>query len=425
MEAIMASKKVFILAGLAACLVLSSCATAADQALSGILTDQEKADILVAKGLSIYATDIVANGDIDALAVARRCFETALLYDPDNAKALKSIDDLKNYTLKKKNSYVATAASLLKKDNRSDAQNYNLLLSVKNAETLQGADPDVRKLTKDTEPLKQAFLDKRNAELTDLAAKITAEKSLEKMQKNLKRADVVTDEIFAVDPGNSIATKSAVSIEKHVETLVSEDMTTAKTKLSQKKYAEAEAALLRADRSLAMATNKPVPEIIELKYQLYFGWGSSLFDAKKYQSADDKASLALKAKKTAVATTLKANIAKAASARDYDAEIDDIVESIDSRIANGDPVGALQIIQTNAGRLKVKANLAKLDAKKTSVFALRDQIYKEGIALYSEEDYDSAKEKFSVVVALDPAYEQAQSYLDKTNTKIKALSGGN
>ncbi len=413
-----------ILAGAAAIVLLSACATREDTALATILTAREKADILVNKGRATY-NDVVANGNLGALADAQRCFETARLFDPDNEDAIQFLDDIRNFSTKARGSYVATATALLKKDKRTDAQDFELVVAVKKAATISGSDPETRKIAKDAEPVRTAFVAKRNAELADLATKITAEKNLAKIQKDLKRADVVTDEIFAVDSENAEATKNANAIESHVLNLVGGDITAAKTKLAQKKFADAESALLRAEKSLAMASDRPIPEIGTLKYQLYFDWASSLYDAKKYQSADDKASLALKAKKTGEASALRSKIAKAATARDYDAEIDDIVESVNARIADGDPAGALQIIQANAGKLKVKANIAKLDSRKSAALALRDQIYKDGIALYNDEDYDGAKQKFAIVVAVDPAYEQAQSYLDKTTTKIKALAGGN
>jgi len=73
--------------------------------------------------------------------------------------------------------------------------------------------------------------------------------------------------------------------------------------------------------------------------------------------------------------------------------------------------------------LKNQANKNNLSAKTDKVNAVLQTMYQEGISRYNEEDYAGAQTKFAMVVKTKADYEQAQAYLDRTNTKIRALSG--
>jgi hypothetical protein len=165
------------------------------------------------------------------------------------------------------------------------------------------------------------------------------------------------------------------------------------------------------------------PEIRSLKYDIYYAWANNLFSAKKYQQAGDKVAIALYADRTQAALALKAKINQAASVRDYDAEISDILDSVDSLIASGDLSGAQNDIQTILPKLKKQANKDALSARTAQVQAQVKQLYQDGIDRYNQEDYSGAKAKFAIVVDVNADYEQAQAYLDRTNTKIRALSG--
>jgi len=52
-------------------------------------------------------------------------------------------------------------------------------------------------------------------------------------------------------------------------------------------------------------------------------------------------------------------------------------------------------------------------------------VYTAGIDAYNEEDYELAQDKFSQIVEIQATYEQAQAYLDRANSKLRALSGSN
>ena len=300
-----------------------------------------------------------------------------------------------------------------------------MVLAIEKAARLKSGNKDVTKLQTSSKDVRAEVIQTRVNQLKDLQLKIKAENDQQKLVKLIRSSDTLLDQVNAVDPNNGDTKTIRKETDARVKALVEKDLKIATEKLEAKKYAEAETALLRADKSVAAVTNEKDADIQAIKYKLYYAWGSSLYSAKKYQSAGEKASLALKASETREASILKSKIDKAAATRDYDADIDDILSSVDSLLAKGDPVSALAAIKSNISNLKVQANKASLSAKQDLVFAQRDRLYKDAIALYNDEDYEGARQKFQIVTAIDPAYEQAQSYLDKANTKIKALSGAN
>jgi hypothetical protein len=110
-----------------------------------------------------------------------------------------------------------------------------------------------------------------------------------------------------------------------VSSLAQKDIDLARQRLAQKRFGEAETAILRADRTLAGLGGNAGNEVATIKYQVYFKWAQALYTLKKYGSADQKVTLALRANRTTEAVDLKTRIAKAASYRDYDAEIDDML----------------------------------------------------------------------------------------------------
>lgn len=111
------------------------------------------------------------------------------------------------------------------------------------------------------------------------------------------------------------------------------------------------------------------------------------------------------------------------AAHDFDADIAEILASVDARLDRNDAAGAMELIETNLPKLKVQSNKDKLAAKKDAVRFQLKAAYQAGISLYNEEDYEGARQKFRAVLAIDSGYEQAQAYLDRTQTKIRALSG--
>lgn len=416
-------KSVLLLAGILAA-TLVSCATSGSNAfLINETTPQEKAQFLFSEGKDRYQTEILENNNLAMLPKVRQFFTEALALDPLHPEAQKYIDDLDAFRLKKLNSYKASAQRLAASGKRTPAQDYELVYDAKLAGDLDAGDKDVQKLASSIKDVRTSVIAGKEKDLAAALAKIEAEKNQQAAIKQIKDASRILADLKKVDPANKAASDADAKLNAKVDAFVQKDMDAANKALAAKKYADAEAAILRVERTFAAVSQKPEASATALKYQIYFGWASSLFDAKKYQSASDRAAVAVKTNRTLEAVALKAKIDKAASAHDFDADIADILAAVDARIASGDPAGAMALIGDNLGKLKVQANKDNLAAKKDAVRAQLKAIYQDAIGLYNEEDYEGARQKFKAVVTADPGYEQAQAYLDRTETKIKALAG--
>lgn len=405
-------------------LLASSCVTyRANMFLINNTTVEQKADFLFREGQRRYNTEVLENSDYYAIPEIRRLFSDTLKLNPLHPEAQKYIDNLDSFKEKKFNSFKATAKKLYATEKRTEAQDYELVYATRMANELNKSDKEISKLHGAIKETRTAVIASREVKLADIQQKISAEKNQQAMLKQLREADRLIRDIEKIDPANKNASKARVVVTEKTDSLAQKDIDAAEKFLAEKKFSEAEDAILRAEKSLAAVSRKPGTKIADVKYRVYYAWSLELYNAKKFQSAQDRVLSAIKTNKTTEAASLKAKIDKAVSTRDFDADIADILASVDARLAKNDPAGAMGIIDETAPKLKTQANKDKLLAKRDAVRAQIKTVYQEGIALYNEEDYESARRKFRTVIEADKEYEQAQAYLDRTETKIRALSG--
>lgn len=420
----LSSQKVFFVSIIGILVMASACTSLrANIFLIKTTTPQEKAAMLFDEGLTRYKTDLLKSNDLKKIPEIRRYFSDALALDPEHPQAQKYISELDSYKQKVYTSSLDKAKKLAVVEKRSETQDYELVYAVKQASDLQSGDAELGKLKKTTKDLEPTVIQARLDKIALLEPKIIAESDAKTLAKLMADANRALTEIQNIDPGNKTAAQSRANINAHVASLAKNDIDLAQEKLTAKKYADAETAILRAEKNQAAIMSEKNPQIQTIKYQTYYAWGSALLSSKKYQLANEKATKALSVNRTSEALALKTKINNSASVRDYDSEIDDILNSVNELLAQEDPVGAQNAIQENIPKLKNQENKNKLSAKTTDVNAQIKQLYQDGIALYNEEDYESAIQKFRVVVKVNPDYEQAQAYLDRSNTKIRALAG--
>lgn len=418
------SQKVFLISIIGILIMFSACTSLrANIFLIKTTTPQEKAAMLFDEGLTRYKTDLLKNNDLKKIPEIRRYFSDALTLDPEHHQAQKYITELDSYKEKVYTSNLDKAKKLAVVEKRSETQDYELVYAVKQASDLQGGDVELGKLKKTTKDLEPTVIQTRLDKIALLEPKIIAESDAKALSKLMADANRALTEIQNIDPGNKAAAQSRANINAHVASLAKKDIDLAQEKLTEKNYADAETAILRAEKNQAAITSEKNPQIQTIKYQVYYTWGSALFSSKKYQLANEKVTKALSANRTSEALALKTKINNSTSVRDYDSEIDDILNTVNELLAQGDPVGAQNAIQENIPKLKNQENKNKLSEKSSDISAQIKQLYQDGIALYNEEDYESAIQKFRVIVKVNPDYEQAQAYLDRSNTKIRALAG--
>lgn len=363
----MISKKYAYFGALASVIFLaSSCATMrANMLLLSETSPEEKSELLFKDGLEKYQTEVIQRQNLGAIPSVRTRFTDALKLNPENAAAKKYLADLEAFRAKQFDLNLATANDLAKKEKRTPAQDYDLVVAVKKMKDLDPAAPETKVLLKTTAPVKTEVVKNSSDSLSALQKEIEAETDRAVKLKKLNTARRLADNILLIDPINPSVNLARDGIEKKIADLTA-----------------------------------PPP-------------------------AENGAKTAATAK-TASKTTVKSSskpVKAAPPAYDYDADILEILGSIDVQIKAGKPADAMNLIRTNESRLTEKANLDKLAAKKAEVQKLAAKLYQDGIAFYTDEDYEAARTQFIKVVQYDSGYEQAQAYLDRTETKLRALSG--
>lgn len=389
-----------------------------------LVTDLEKetkAELLFERTKKEFKTDIVQNQDYSRIKAVRTAFTDVLKLDPTVVEAEKLLEELDAFVKTKTADYEKIITKLSTIEKRTRPQNYEYIYAIQRITELDTKNKEMKQLKKDTSDLRESELALMLGELSQVHESIMADKDQFSVLKRLKIAHNLVDSISYLDPKNKEVLIIKDDFNMKINEFVENDINLAKEKLKQQKFYEAEAAVLKAEKNLAMMTPETSTQIQDLKYRLYLLWGEHYYTTAKYQSAGYRTNQALSIYKTNEAYALKSKINKAASVRDYDAEISDIIRSIDSLLTQDNPADAMSIIQTNIPRMKKQSNITALGEKKTLVTQTVARIYKEGIDLYTEEDYERAAKKFTAVVDFDKGYEQARSYLDKSNTKVQAL----
>jgi len=417
-------QKVRLISLILICSIFASCVTnKADLFLIKSMSNTDKADFLFSEGLDRYKTEILQKNNFSAVPVISEYFQEALEFNPQHAQAKQYLDELNNYKEKKFASYRDSALKLSQNAKRTPKQDFDMVYALRLASDLKSSDADVQKLRASTSSTRAAVIKTREDQLTALQTKIDAEKNQTDLLKQMKEANRVIAELDKVDPGNRNADGLRTKLSSASNSLVQKDTDSASAFIAAGKFADAEAAIIHGERILTAVSQTPDSKFTSLKYQLYYNWSNSLFAQKKYVTADDRISTALKVSRTNEALSLKMKIAKAAAEKDYDADLSDTLATIDTLLAKKDPAGALDLINSTQPNLKIQANKDKLEAKRDPAYAQIKIIYQEGIALYNDEDYLGAKQKFQTVLDGDSEYEQAQAYFDRAETKIRALAG--
>lgn len=413
------------LLGTVAAIFLSACVSSSDLYLAKNVPDTDKAELLFSQGVKQYETLILQQNDLTAIPRVRDFFEHTLELDPLHTKAPVYITRINDYAERQFTRYLERAKKMYAIENRSATEEYDMVYAIARAGEVKSFDRELMQLKRNTAEQKDAIVERRMGPLLKHEERILEENDPRVLARLVPEANRLMESIDNVDPGNKIVEKTRKTIGDHIATLAEKDIDDAKTHLSKHRYAEAEASLAKAEKTIS-GFNAPVrEEITQLKYDVYMRWGTSHYNAGRYSSAMAKANQALAIQRTTEAVNLRAKSRRVASAPDHDADISTILSGIDVSIARGNLLEAWDTCNANIPRMKQKANQDRLEAKKNEVLAALKPVYSAGITAYNDEDYNLARDKFSQIVAIQPSYEQAQAYLDRANSKLRALSGSN
>ncbi len=413
------------LLGTVAAIFLSSCASGPDLYLTQNISETDKAEFLFSQGVKEYETLILQENDLTAVPRVRKFFEYTLEFDPLHAKAPVYLTRIDDYTDRQFNRYIERARKLYAIEKRSATEEYDMLYAIARAGEAKSSDRELAKLKRNTSEQLNAVVDRRMGPLLEHEERILAENDPRALARLVPEANRLMESIDNVDPGNKTVEKARKTVGDHIATLAEKDINEAKAHLAKHRYAEAEESLTKAEKTISGFDAPVRQEINQLKYDVYMRWGTAHYNARRYPQAIAKANQALAIQKTTEAVNLKAKSRQVASASDHDADINTILSGVDDSIARGNLLEAWDTCNANIPRMKQKANQDRLNAKKNDILAALKPVYSAGIAAYNDEDYNLARDKFSQIVAIQPSYEQAQAYLDRANSKLRALSGSN
>lgn len=407
-----------------------ACVSSPDMYIAKQASQVDKAEFLFKQGVQNYELYLVQNNDLTEIPRVRKFFEHTLTLDPLHPQAQTYITRIDQYTDKQYAHYLDRASALAKKEKRTSAEDYDMAYALARAGEIKTFDTTLMKIKLSTMDSRKALIEERLVSLSELETKILAENNPRKLSKLVPQANKLIREIENVDPGNGSVSKIKNSIGAHIGSLAEKDIAAAKEYMEKRKYPEAESSLIQAQRTISGFDAPAWKEIQSLKYTNYIRWGNAHFDARRYGAAGDKADLAMAINRTSEAVNLKAKSNQAVSAAatrksDSDAEIDSIIANIDETIASGELITAWNTSNTAMNKMKKKENLNLLEAKQAEIVAKLKPVYTAGITAYNEEDYMLAKDKFTEIITINPSYEQAQAYLDRTTSKLRALSGSN
>lgn len=426
---------ILLCAGLLSALIYSGCAsTQADYFIASHYSSEEKADLLVKKGLALYNERLVAQNDLKAVPEVRSYFEKALQLDPANKTAETYLDKVDSFKAERFKTYLAYAQKLKDQKNRTDRENFELCLSVQRAIDLNNLNADAIRLKFETGDIRKQVIQKRVAALAEYEKRLLAEKNQSVIEKTLPQTAKTINEITILDSGNKDAERTRKNLESYVYSRVGADLALAANLLDKEDFPNAKIAVERAERMLKQAGAEPRPDVSALKYKISYKWALALFNLKKYESANTRVMEAIEVSRTPEAVDLKNRIAKnrgykgtaavaAPVAVDFDSDSDALLENIDARAGSGEYVAAWELCLDALSKFKQPANKQLVEKRKSAILDKAKGIYAQAVADYNAENYEDARDGLTVVVKINPGYEQAQAYLDRTNNKLRALGG--
>lgn len=351
-------------------LAFMSCATLrANNLLVVQTTDNEKAELLFADGLERYTNDLLKKNDLTRINAVRTRFKDALALDPDHPRAAKYLVEVDAFREKQYAYWLASAKSLSGIEKRTANQDYELVLAVKKLNDLVSFDKEVSELSKSTKDLRKLTIKDMENRVKESHALMKSDTGEASRLKNIKNAEFLALNLQKIDPRNGAARRAVKDAKRLLDELPP-----------------------------PAAAAAPAPA------------------ASKTPAAKAKTPSPAKAKKTSPE-------AEKPKARDYDAEIASILTAVDERINKNDPAGAREVINSYLPLLAKQSSKNKLSAKGDAIKTMAERLYNEGIDLYNQEDYEGAQVNFSAVVRWDSKYKDAREYLDRSNAKIRALSG--
>lgn len=405
-------------------LALSACSTIrANWYLYQVTTDEYKAELLFLEGERLYNEEFLNEKNLEILPKIVRFMSDAYVLDPALDKANRYIEEITLYKTDLYNTHMETIRNYSALETPEDSDTYQLVMAIKQSNELKMGDKELKQFTKLYKHLIPEVVIQMEAELILLEENITKETGYTALMDPSIIYKRKSRELFDLDRGNTVALESLERVDSYIEHLISEGLTETNKLMESNEFIKAEL-VVREVAFLYKSYYKTDSEDIDnTKYILFMEWGRYLLGRGQLQIARNITKLAYDLKKSEESNNQIREIDSQIRSRSFESTIDDILVSIDYYIEKEDPSSAIKLVNSNLKKFKNSENRAKLNRKKDLIDSEIDRLYNEAIVMYRDEDYTEALKKLKIVYNYNSDFKQVKDYYNRTETKVKALSG--
>jgi soluble cytochrome b562 len=385
------------------------------------LDNSEKSRAITDKGIRLYKSELENKEKYEMIEEIKEYFTVALRLDPENQRAEEYVKNIESYISRKVREKIDKANNFLKKKKRTEKEDFQLVLYVQQAYTLEPRNKDVQKLLKEINELSNKLIIKY-IEMAQLTRKeIGDNDTIEEKVRVYSECIESINKALLIDAQHPAAKREKKYFMDELSGFFNQQMNDAEKHYKSGDFQGADKKiplLIEINKALDDRYRK---ELNDLIYKINLKWASVLFDEKKYSLAEVKIKKAVRIKRTKESEKLKDNIMKKKEKSDFSEGFDDLLSDIDDLIKSKDLINAHKKITYGLENAANSTQTGKLKKREQAFKRELAKLYEEAINYYIEEDFKEAMRLFKVIIAIDKDYKQAQSYYNKAQSKQKLL----
>lgn len=405
-------------------ILLTGCTTIrANWHLYRVTTKEDKAELLFLEGERLYNEEFIEEKRLDILPKVVRYMSDAYALDPTLDSANQYIEDINQYKLDLYTVHMESIREYASIEEPTDVDRYKLVIAIKQSNELDLGDKELKEYTKLYKGLIPEVVLLMEVELKDLELKILELSSYKKLIDPSILYKRKSRELFDLDRSNVIAIESLEIVDSYIDEIIYKGITESETLMESREYVAAELIVREAAILYKSYFKVDSKEILDVKYRLFMEWGEYLMGRGQLQIARNITKLAYDISRSEESNSQIRAIDREIKSKSFESTIDDILVSIDYYIEKEDPVSAIQLVNTNLKKFKSSDSKIKLNKKKDIIDGEIERLYSEAIVMYRDEDYEGALKNLSIVYDYNSNYKQVKDYYNRTETKVKALSG--
>ncbi len=408
------------------CIAVAGCASlSSDIFLIKNVDEQGKAKALTDAGVSRYELELVARQNYEKINEIKKYFTVALRYDPTNAKAQQYIGLIEQFREAHLREKIAQAQEALKKQTRTEEEDYILCLLVQQAYALDPEHQEVKALREGTDELRDSLVKTYVERARSAKSGISDSGPKEKREKALIESAVYLERVLAIAPENIETRTEIKAVREELGAVFDSHAVAAQQHVGAGKFEEAKKEVDYLDTLNRRIGNTRDEDVKRLSYDLNYRWAETLYGKKQWRLAEAKVNLAIESKETNEALELKEKVRteleKSRKKPADSASVSKLLKEIEELIEKGELGAAHRMIVDTMKRKPDKAATQKLEEFSVRIRDQLKTLYEKAVEHYRHEDFRKAVELFTIVAEIDQNYEKVSDYLDKAKAKQKLL----